>query len=176
MSNDWFFYEGFLVENPYIQLDVLMTIFDEQSEEEKQSDNTIRRRGRGFFAEHIGRLNPLARKVRDSRLNSTPLELGFKERENLKLLGRYFDRYFQTVELKKLPIWRMLISDLLAYSDRCWKFEEAVLVALSWRPDLRIELNDLSRSLRRGRPLSEAEKIYEKLVGFAAIEEDGEEF
>lgn len=176
MSDDWFFYEGFLVENPYVQLDVLMTIFDEQSEEEKQSDSIIRRRGRGFFAEHIGRLNPLARKVRDSRLNSASLELDFKERENLKLLGRYFDRYFRTVELKKLPIWRMLISDLTAYSDRCWKFEEAVLAALSWRPDLRIELNDLSRSLRRGRPLSEAEKIYEKLVGFTAIEEDGEEF
>ena len=176
MSNDWFFYEGFLIDHPYAQLDILMTIFDEQSEEEKQSDSRIRRRGRGFFTEHIGRLNPLSRKVRESRLKSAPLELTFKDKENLKLLGRYFDRYFQTVESRRLPVWRLLISDLVSYSDRCWKFEEAVFAAISWRPDLRVELNELSRSLRNGRPLSEAEKVYEKLVGFAAIEEDGEEF
>lgn len=176
MDVDWFYFEGFLIDHCYIQLDVLMTVFDEQTQEEKEQDRRVQRFKRGFLTEHIRRLNPLARKVRQSRLKSEPLELTTAEKENLKLLGRYFDRYFQTVELKKLPVWRMLISDLVDYSDRCRKFEEAILVALSWRPDLLIELNDLSRSLRRGRPLSEAEKIYEKLVGFAAIEEDGEEF
>lgn len=176
MNVDWFYFEGFLIDHRYIQLDVLMTVFDEQTQEEKEQDRRVQHFKRGFFTEHVRRLNPLARKVRQSRLKSEPLELTTAEKENLKLLGRYFDRYFQTVELKKLPVWRMLISDLVDYSDRCRKFEEAILVALSWRPDLLIELNDLSRSLRRGRPLSEAEKIYEKLVGFAAIEEDGEEF
>lgn len=176
MDADWFYFEGFLIDHRYIQLDVLITVFDEQTQEEKEQDRRVQHFKRGFLTEHVRRLNPLARKVRQSRLKSEPLELTTAEKENLKLLGRYFERYFQIVEERKLPVWRMLISDLVDYSDRCRKFEEAILVAISWCPDSRVELNDLSRSLRRGRPLSEAEKIYEKLVGFAAIEEDGEEF
>lgn len=175
MSADWFYFEGFLIDHRYIQLDVLMTIFDEQTQEEKEQDKRVQHFKRGFLTEHIRRLNPLARKVRQSRLKSEPLELTAAEKENLRLLGRYFERYFQTVEERKLPVWRMLISDLVEYSDRCWKFEEAILVAISWRPDLKVELNDLSRSLRTGRPLSDAERIYERMVGFKAIE-DEEEF
>ena len=78
------------------------------------------------------------------------------------------------MEANRPPVWKMLISDMVSYSDRCRTFEEAVLVAISWRPDLKIELNELSKSLRNGRALSVAEKLYEKLVGFKAIEDEND--
>jgi hypothetical protein len=164
-SSEWFYYVGFFFDHPHFHYDILLTIYEQQTEMERSTGSSFYKNGVGFAdGVHSKKFTDLAEKVIEQRKSKDGINLTSKEASDVRLLFHYFPQYFQILQQRKSVQWRMLIGDMIAYSDACLEFEKTVFSLLLLYPDVSSELIDLSGSLKQGKPLSSARKELEKLT------------